>query len=472
MDQLPADVLVSVMSYLSVEEVLACRLSCKRLADVALYADVWQRRRVALRSASGCACPVLRLAPRVDKLSLNLHLSSTCRRPLPSACAVREFNFYVEPKGAQQAAQLLRQQKKHGQLSCVSVSCNVSPSTIKEANDTAMLLRTLASTSGLERLTVVGHIAYLKSPERAVPKRATVTPSLKTFYCTFTSQTEYFFRYVLAAHAATLEELDVQISPPNVLPAPGLPAHLLARIPQLRRLSCPAMLGLEGAAACGSLTELKLVVVPYSGYTSSGAVQLLRSAAGRLRSVHLLGAEHEDTRITENLILALTSSAPSQLKSLFVEIGLTFEYVQPVLLQALPQLLPGLRRLQVNTPSEELLRLITPATAPSLQSFQIHAHFHSKFRKFMCLRNERVAALLSANPSLHVEVHHLLNAEVQFVLHATRTHVGVCESCGRDCLEGPQHPFKYRGVFAHPKGECPSPKDHGSDGMWSHIDDV
>lgn len=76
LDQLPDDVLVHAMQYLDPADLLACRLVCKRIGDVALHREVWRHRQYRHLGAFGprvkeCACPVLLLAPCLHTLAIH-----------------------------------------------------------------------------------------------------------------------------------------------------------------------------------------------------------------------------------------------------------------------------------------------------------------------------------------------------------------------------------------------------------------
>lgn len=83
------DSLIAVMQYLDVEDLIACRLVCKRISGLAAHPDVWRHR--TLSYANPLVCQVLGLAPCLDILYVEL-LTSECRESAYTStrCAVEE----------------------------------------------------------------------------------------------------------------------------------------------------------------------------------------------------------------------------------------------------------------------------------------------------------------------------------------------------------------------------------------------
>ncbi|XP_026277421.1 uncharacterized protein LOC113205859 [Frankliniella occidentalis] len=489
MDQLPDDVLVRVMSLLSEVAVLACRLVCKRFGGLALHPDVWRHRRASFGHGNICQCAVLRLAPCLRELVVdNWHKQRPSDGPrltlFVATCAVRELSLYVGAKEVQPAARLIRQQQVAGRLRAVSVSFRSARNKDAAAADDALslLLMSLASTSGVKISLSVDVEGNLPKSSRLV-EDGTVVPTLRKLSCHLRQATEHFLESVLARHATTLEDVDLVPIPDSFYtPAPAAsPARLLAGMPNLRKLHCCLIPGLDGVAACESLRELRLTVMSsHKGIAANtaGAAELLRRAT-QLRDVHVFDnqthvlhdVEHHASRNNSivELIGGLTSCEGSQLESLYVEHeGGALARLQSLLEQALPSL-PTLRRFKVNVASQQLLSVITPDTNPSLRSLQLYRHEIFELTRWICphamLHTNRLKDILSANPSLHVELH-------SYVCSAGHP-CGVCRRLPcRLSLENKLHKYKYVGVFAHPVGKCASPEDHASVGLWFHVSDL
>ncbi|XP_052127022.1 uncharacterized protein LOC113210611 [Frankliniella occidentalis] len=120
MDQLLDDVLVLVMTRLSVEDVFTCRLVCKRLAALALHPDVWRNRVFKnLRMGRGkcLLCPVLRLAPSLRTLALRMcSYDTTPHRSREITCGVRKLRLSVDPAGVELAVYFIRRFAALGRL--------------------------------------------------------------------------------------------------------------------------------------------------------------------------------------------------------------------------------------------------------------------------------------------------------------------------------------------------------------------
>ncbi|XP_052131838.1 uncharacterized protein LOC127751798, partial [Frankliniella occidentalis] len=98
MEHLPTELLEKVMGHLAVRDLLALRLVCKRLGDVAVRPRVWRHRRLDLASAPAkpCACVVLRVAPRLRRMQLYAGSDKYHTRALVETnCAVDEVVLHL-----------------------------------------------------------------------------------------------------------------------------------------------------------------------------------------------------------------------------------------------------------------------------------------------------------------------------------------------------------------------------------------
>ncbi|XP_026273241.1 uncharacterized protein LOC113202987 [Frankliniella occidentalis] len=478
LDQLPEDLLAAVMSHLRLEDVLALRLMCRRLAGLAQHPDVWRHRTLAVYGGPG-SCPLLRLAPCAREVSTVVPMEPACRHGdlRTTSCAARALSITMgdtlEECGPEEVAdtvQIVKQQEALGRLRAVSLHF-LGGFLAEETADS--LLGALASTRGLEKVTLRVGSRCCWQVVPATGQRGAWAPSLKSFTCDIQPWTVAFCNYMLAGHAATLEAVDFEDHDICPVDATLSPLRLLAGMPNLRQLTCRMMNGLGEVAACESLRALKLTVQPVSDDNSPGALELLRSAH-QLRSLHLFfpydDAEEDDDGVGggggefgADLIRALASSGRSQVEVLSIEVVGSAPQ-RPLLDQlrlALPSL-PALRRLVVDLDPDALLRGITPLTAPSLRSLQIRLYDSTQNVCFHALlHSEKLASLMSRNPLLHVELQYLTCFQ------------DLCDKCVLGCHRDLKS-FKLVGVFAHSKDECPSPEDHATNGRcrWVHINDV
>lgn len=455
MDQLPDDVLVVVMQYLEVKDVLACRLVCKRLTDVALHRDLWRHRTVS--DNEPWANAVLNLAPCLQKLqvtgvdNVDSTLALTTTR-----CAVASLVLETNHFNDLESALVVRNQETLGRLKHVVVG-DSHVNYVRGGAD--VFLRTLATCSGLESLEFKGRLPRISRPfTSALP-----IPSLTRFSSPddnegFISKAMPFVSTILTGHAKTLEDIDLY----NLQCPPWdnkATATLLSALPKLHTLSCRADIpGLEIVAECKTLRELTLHI--YSDQDFAGSITKFLRQANQLRKIHL---DYIDVEFNLNfvtmLIEALTSSRRSHLERLSLD---GFYNVRP-LLRALPQL-PALRYLDVSSadPDDELLlQSITPASAPALRTLALSDRYKSSSNcKHSWLHWEALKATLRANPSLHIRVNGFHNV-------CNRQH---CDACALECHEElRKSQGMIIGIFSHSLDKCSAPEDHSSDRPWIPI---
>ncbi|XP_026290565.1 uncharacterized protein LOC113215176 isoform X3 [Frankliniella occidentalis] len=378
METLPDDVLLMVLDELEDDaDVLACRLVCRRLAAVTLLPAVW-RDRVICYSEPRCVCPVLRLAPCLYKLNVNLPAAG-CRQSAYASTRCAASRLWINVDGTahtSHAAAIICRQEALGRLRRVFIQIDT-----KTAPDVPMLLGTLASTPRLEKLRVVcvgEENDPLPTTPAAVLGSAVVTSSLRKFRCNLFPLTEPFVRFILSEHAATLEEVDLRNSSPSLTFTSTAP--LLAAVTNLTKLTCCCLPGMEALTACKSLGVLDLTVHTDSLYRPAvaGVAKLLRRAE-QLREVKL---EYEPAvrslaDVGAELVSALASSGRSRVETLRIsnytlDLVENFPLLQPVV-SALPSL-SALRRLKLDeneSKPDALLLAINPDVAPSLQRVEV-----------------------------------------------------------------------------------------------------
>ncbi|XP_052126653.1 uncharacterized protein LOC127750116 [Frankliniella occidentalis] len=466
--QLPVDVLVMAMQFLDVPSLFACRLVCKRLADLALRADVWRHQGFrGGRDADGtpCACAVLRLAPCLRVLGLRLPIRG-CRRAYAStSCAAEVLTLQVaEGRTALQAAQqLIRSQEALGRLRGIRLVFDG----VLAPTEASALLETVALTTGLTTLDMLPSYEC-EPPPVAVPS-STSSSSIKRFRCELRRGTLDFANFVLAAHSATLEKVEFY----TVSFLKRLTSNLLGGMPNLRELKCPALPGLEAVAACESLRVLELRVPP-DQRSAASAAKLLQASVQltelRLNYMfHFGGADG----VGADLVLALASSGRSRVQALTIENFVVcsedeYPYLQP-LIRALPSL-PALQRLKVDGKPHRLLRAIRPATAPALRSVDVGALAYGCAHEWV--HGVTVRTVMSANPSLHMKF--AASEAVCRDIYAC----SVCNACARgchrellECVASEHGADGYNlGLFSHePTADCSHRHFTDDNCRWVHV---
>ncbi|XP_026282340.1 uncharacterized protein LOC113209164 [Frankliniella occidentalis] len=418
MEELPDDVLLEVMSYLGVPDLLACRLVCKRIGELALHPHVWRRQTVDCDKSSYGR--VLRFAPCLGTLIIDfpcrdkeLQLYSATR------CAVSSLSLHVGRNAPRDrllhAAMIIRNQEALGRLRELTVKFHPDR---KEGDAYFTLLWTAAYTSGLEALTV--NILDEAGAVRPAPHLRPQPPcaSVKVFQSHLRPELIPFCEFVMAAHAPTIEAVNFyyelfpfgsQTVAPT-LSSPTKLASLLAGMPNLRSLlGCPLIAGLEAVAACESLREVCLLVGPKGQPAVPAAAEFLHRTK-QLRAVSLkYYVEGGGDVVGDDLVLALVSSGPSSVESLEVQ-GYGYCYPDMPVRQMLPlsralPLMPALKKLTVGMTSREVLLAITPETNPALRTLELyHGELKDPRCAHHCLHSDLVVTVLSKNPSLELKV--------------------------------------------------------------------
>ncbi|XP_026290587.1 uncharacterized protein LOC113215189 isoform X2 [Frankliniella occidentalis] len=414
LDQLPDDVLLLVMQHLAVQDLLACRLVCRRLGELALQPEVWRRRSLIPSPYKNdrLTCPVSRLAPCLRHLTvLPPSRKGVCGHLHTTTCAVeglevrgswdRTQRFVTFQDGAF-AARLIQHQASLGRLRRVRVVLEIVDKPYMSEDNVCILFRTLISTPGLEELDLfvsTGSTGPL--PLVLGTCSQVVSSSIRRFHAAVETD-ESFSQLVLRTHAATLEEVHfVGSKEGDLLSLSTATLQLLVGLPCLREVALDDQRGMEVLAQCATLRTLTITMMG-SGYpdaaAAAAAAELLRRAC-QVREVNIRGyLYHFDC------FRALASSERSNLEKLHIACPIWSsrekELLQ-VLLQALPQL-PALRDLHVGQLSrqacEEILLAVSPATQPALRLVSVHGSGCRLARK------DAVRALLTAQPELHVRV--------------------------------------------------------------------
>ncbi|XP_026288360.1 uncharacterized protein LOC113213490 [Frankliniella occidentalis] len=431
MEPLHDDVLLMVLEYVDVKDLLACRLVCKRLAELALHPQPWRHRLLRVHSIlvgdaeARLTCPALRLAPCARRLVLQLP-SKKCQLPYTSTrCAVSHLMLELNNiTVCKQAAFVIRNQLALGRLRelniwyppgrLIMIEENASTESPQIKFGLSLLIHTLAEASGLKKLAVGSFPDRMFDVHSTVP----ITSSLKHFRCELRPKWQPFVDFVLAGHSATLEVVNLNGCWENSVSKSTSTARLLAAMANLRELSCPAVLdGIELVAKCSSLRKVTLHI--RSNKPSdlvAGARKFLRRAT-QLREVSLEyhpGATSRDDPAV-GLIRDLAWSGRSRVESLAIENGWrsrkerkdtddNFPQEQS-LLRALPAL-PALEHLHLQSQAPpQLLLALGPDTTPALRTLELGVYAMGFDVQHHCLHSwlhDNIIAddLLKVHPSI------------------------------------------------------------------------
>ncbi|XP_026275650.1 uncharacterized protein LOC113204631 [Frankliniella occidentalis] len=432
LDRLPELALLEVLKLLPIKDLLTCRLVCKRLGELAMHPTVWQEKSWGWgENHQKLACPVLRLAPCLGRAE-GLRSRDGCVHTLSTTrCAVEHLEIDANVKLSASAleaapavlevALALQRQEVLGRLRSLWIT--LQPKDTTKGHD-SQLYRTLALTSRLLETLVV----EVMPEARATPgteccfEGIQVPSSLKRVEFYSLRQETALVDFLLSTHAATLETVRFHG------PASTSTLQLLAGLPRLRELTCRLQVGLEALSASESLQVLSIWVKGREEESASaeavaGAESFLRQAR-QLRQVSLqCGYGAHSSQFPAALVKALAKGgARSHVEKLCVVCRCDGQQqLERALLDALPEL-PALRELDLDCcrrrqpqdeshrhepldeshesdePYEQLLRGLTPATAPALRRLTVVACAHDWTHR------PSVKALLAANPSLQVRV--------------------------------------------------------------------
>ncbi|XP_052127438.1 uncharacterized protein LOC127750277 isoform X2 [Frankliniella occidentalis] len=450
LDQLPDKVILKVMKNFTAEDLLRCRLLCKKFGRLALDPAVW--RGVSVGEAS---CPVFRLAPCLSFLRVDVQQLGHCKHLRTTNCAVRELELkFGDGDGVdlKQLIESIQRQESLGRLKELEVEVDFLQ---MKSRVLAALLKAVAFVAGLERLRVYGDSDMHKGPAlgAAYAVRSPLPSTLKEFRFMACARLDNFVNFVLGAHAATLEK--IFLMGPMCTPET---ARLIGGMPKLQDLDSYLLPGMEAVAACESLSILHLELDFPNHATQLGGVTLLRE-------VHHVTDITLDTYFAEDsaqldvyalMILALGSSRQSQVKKLRLRPGSyvsgeagkrSYQRIFGAVTDVLPKL-AALQELSVTLDlPDEVLQAITPETAPALRriglvpSMCVHAWVHRGV----------VSKFLSANPSLHVALPHKSNP-------------CTCQVCTEDChqdLRKAKRGHLWRMYLCtHLEDDCDSPEYH------------
>ncbi|XP_052119616.1 uncharacterized protein LOC127748785 [Frankliniella occidentalis] len=448
MEQLPDDVLVRTMKkFLGVEDVIGCRLVCKRFAALALHPDVWRGRQIYSISHRKHFEAVLHLAPCLKSFTTDM-----ARTLITTRCAIKNLGLRVEKEdfNAAEHALVVRNQEALGRLRNLHIAC------YSEVTGGDALLRTLAMCCGLETLKISTCVPRTLRPV----VHGTLSASLRKFNCELIPNSASFVNTILAAHSSTLEDVDLGVGPESWFLSynewnSDETMRLLAGIPKLRRLVSSVLPGLENVAVAAreTLQSLVFAFVAKDQPAVAEAARALRKA-NKLDMVYLTfvddGTDHSRPDSCGEVIEAIASP--------FVDyLGLRNR--PPI--ESLARKLVGLPALSLlgmfDTPLDDeldkLLLAITPYTAPALRRLRLEEEVGGNKCTHAWMHRDAVITALSANPLLHILV--------EFNKMCKKDECPVCASgChqGEDQVDWEDKCELH--LFSHDLGKCPVPKDH------------
>ncbi|XP_052124521.1 uncharacterized protein LOC127749631 isoform X1 [Frankliniella occidentalis] len=442
MEQLPDDVIVAVMQFLSVEDLFACRLVSRRLCGLVSHWDVWRDR--SLSDDLPCANAVLRLAPCLDALVVTGRYPTLAVTTTQCAVAILELHIFDrESFNDAEYALTVHRQESLGRLRRLELTSNEHYFRSPPVAD--VLVRTMASCSGLQSLEVCDSLPNTNHPIEHGPSK----PSLTQFGCPIDEQSKSFVHTMLAGHAATLEDVDISDSHYGI--GDSETAGLLASMPRLRRLRCnDSVEGFGAVAASKSLRDVSITLFGEPDEENE-AVEFLRRAK-QLRRIRLSYCTDFSAEFCGRVSEALTSSMVSKVERLaldgFTEVRLLF--------RELPSL-PYLHHLELTEapPDDELLLSISPETAPALRRLELGTC--GQVCPHSWVHRDAVRVTLAANPKLHI-----------LLWHNKKDCGQACEACRWTCHPEVIKWSKVRkvGLFSHDPGKCPSPEDHTDTVEW------
>ncbi|XP_026280139.1 uncharacterized protein LOC113207699 [Frankliniella occidentalis] len=466
MEQLPDDVLVMTMKkYLGVEDVIGCRLVCKRFAALALHPDVWRGRRIDRRyphiRAKRYSTTVLHLAPCLEFYSTDMVPALITTR-----CAISELRLRVAKEGfiAAEYALAVRNQEALGRLK--SLHLEYYSQCYSQVTGGDALMSTLALCCGLETLEISSSVPRTLRPVVHGPSSA----SLKTFKCELIRNSASFVNTILAAHASTLENVDLEVSYQSLFERYNCwnsddTARLLAGTPKLRWLVSSVLPGLEAVAVAAreTLRILGLDFIAKDQPAVTEAARTLRKAT-KLKNVSLTFRDDDDDDSSRpdfcgEVIEAIASPSIDYL---------LLRGCPPM--EALARKLPGLPALSllvVCTPLDDeldkLLLAITPHAAPALRTLQLESH-DDNYCTHAWMHRDAVSTVLTANPLLHIQVK-----------YTTMCEEDVCPACSLGCHKDDDETAEnwelgvHLQLFSHDHDKCPAPEKHETHGMQIQI---
>ncbi|XP_034246898.1 uncharacterized protein LOC117648502 [Thrips palmi] len=422
---LPDDVLLAVLAYLSPVELLACRVLCRRLRDLCLHRELWKTAHVrSVVGDRGVARAALRLAPCLRRVFFG-DLGPISSLVASTECAVTELSVLVRlDTEVAPATAIVQKFATLGGLKSLDLLLGMS----LEIDTAYDLLEAVYRLTCLRELK----ISVCQNSELGDPRRdgARVRSSLvKLSYSRFQDP---FLELLLTTHGATLEEV-------ALLTGDSLPVNLLAAMPRLRSLTCHMSNELVYSHGLSRLETLHLNAS--DRFFTPNALEFFRRAPN-LRTVSFSVPRQDPA----SPLQALAASPSARvLEVLNLRWGAPHLMDLTWLAGFIPRF-PSLRSLSLDTSLlrvdlDGLLQSVTPTSAPSLTALRMtssgcpHAWLH----------RSAVQELLTRNARLHLHVGGDIPRQCS------------CEWCSRGCHAGLRGTLSRRAMASHRRtAGCPS----------------
>ncbi|XP_034243098.1 uncharacterized protein LOC117646321 isoform X2 [Thrips palmi] len=446
--ELPDDVLLLILGFLSPGQLLQCRAVCRRWSHMALQPSLWRDKALPSKRWETVdpklASAVLRLAPCLGRLEVSSSMHDKSGRLLTRThCAVSELKFFFYAQETSLAAQVLARQASLGSLKrvrfCVSDFCK--PINESFQRKLRALLHQILNTHGLEYISLnlcEPELPALSSSDEA--REVPVPASLRRL--------KYFHPYLdpylplhLKWHAATLEDVSL---------APAVPraAFLLSSMPRLRRLQCTLQEDMEVLLQCPSLETFHLMIylTDKSRLLLPQVRAFLKKVVTRLDNLVLdfWGGDESDEATDLVLCLEGTETTPAALRTLkfLISDGCHAFGPDPTVqlrrLGAVLHRLPNLTSLDLGgAPTRVLLEALDGTVLPDLVELTMNAPWECPHD---WAHGWQARALMRRYRRLHVHIHPMVHQEYE-----------VCEYCRKHkCHKIPE--FGRCTLFSHSKG--------------------
>ncbi|XP_026274937.1 uncharacterized protein LOC113204127 isoform X1 [Frankliniella occidentalis] len=374
MECLPDDALVAVLQFVDNEDILQCRLVCRRWRDLASHPGVWRYRHITAE--------YLHLSPPCcSKLILDEeNLVSCAVLAATTTTAAASLDLFFSPSFADDAdpeieavlcALVIRHHGLLGRLKEVGFQVHLSQYSFENAG-VMDLLGSVLSLKGLQALNLRVTEGKIETPLPLTGRLDwSVAPSSLQKLSYYGPKTGELLNFLLRTHASTLREVNLY----------GMNycdkvVKLLADITHLDTLACPLLVGLEHLPQRHSLKCLKInVLVKDSGHAAqtafSSTLTFLQTAT-QLTRVCLRTPYVTDSLWTMNLIKALGHSPQSAISCLEFEMMRTSDDQMCDILNIASKL-PLLEKLTVGCVSPYILSALQPGTIPKLTELLVES---------------------------------------------------------------------------------------------------
>ncbi|XP_034240599.1 uncharacterized protein LOC117644933 isoform X2 [Thrips palmi] len=377
---LSEDVLLTVLAYLRPEELLRCRLVCRRLRELCLHRVLWRKVKLTdwdrnlLHAAFG-------VAPCISSLQCggNSSIATLGYFVVGTACVVTKLMLIVESVSeAASATAVICKLTALGGLRKLDLRIRYDP------RECPMVMMTLMKAAycieGLQELHFANSVL---KPLPALTGDLDVRPSL-TRLTYHARDADSFLLLLLKTHAATLQAVQLDI-------LTDVPVSSLAKLNELRSLECYPS---EDLSQLASLPKLESFAPSWTAgnLIPAGALDFL-SQAPHLRTLLL----YPPCTNPEALLRSLVGSRSAQFL-VQLDVCASADLWDLCVAPALSNF-HSLQSLDMGCePSDVFLRAVSPTSVPCLTSLLVafskgsclHAWFHRPAIQDVLVRNPRL----------------------------------------------------------------------------------